>query len=426
MADRRINYVPQKYPALRKVQPYADLVNDAFERCIELYLCPRILRKKLRMDPNALIPKLPDPQDLKPFPTFEALIYTGHKAKVVAISVDPTGLYLASGDESGALIVWNVYTARIMKNYAFEEPIHDVQWNKNKDLQLIAVALDSNQVILVNPGLAPKEQSRSTDQLLAGYANAHKMDLATSAAAEEQPEEKEDGKKKKKERPKKAKKQIKTDWVYIDQNSEDYVIKGRRVAIKLEYVPLKLVWHAKGDYFATVGAHTETSKQVLVHSLSKSRSQVPFAKSKGIIECVEFHPDKPLFFVATRRSVFVYNLQKQLLVKKFSSTSQWISSIAIHPKGDNFIVGTYDKRVIWFDMDMGSKPYKVLKYGDKAVRKVDFHPKYPLFASASDDGSVYVFHGMVYDDLLQNAAVVPLKILQGHKVLKDLGTIERG
>jgi ribosome biogenesis protein ERB1 len=44
----------------------------------------------------------------------------------------------------------------------------------------------------------------------------------------------------------------------------------------------------------------------------------------------------------------------------------------VHPAGDNFILGTYDKKIIWFDMDMGSKPYKNLKYHDKAIRNVQF------------------------------------------------------
>jgi len=51
-------------------------------------------------------------------------------------------------------------------------------------------------------------------------------------------------------------------------------------------------------------------------------------------------------------------------------------------------------------MDMGSSPYKNLKYHDKAIRQVQYSPKYPLFASSSDDGSVNVFYGMVFNDLL--------------------------
>lgn len=69
--------MPKKFTALRKVEAYPALVNEAFERCIELYLCPRMLRKKMRDDPNSLIPKLPDPKELRPYPTYEALTYAG-------------------------------------------------------------------------------------------------------------------------------------------------------------------------------------------------------------------------------------------------------------------------------------------------------------------------------------------------------------
>lgn len=391
------------------------MVQEEFERCIELYLCPRILRKKTQIDMNALVPKLPDPSELKPFPTFEAITYVGHKGKVVAISAEPNGIYLASADETCVVIIWEINTARRVKQYQFPDLVYDVQWNKNKDLQLLAVTTEGNKIILINPGLYPMEQSQSTDRLLENYRQAHNNEVPVQEE-EDLNIEKSDEKKKKT-----TKKQQKATWEFHEPNSEDYRLNNRRVTITLDVVPQKLVWHNKGDYFSTVASHTQTSSQVLIHCLSKSKSQVPFAKAKGIVECVEFHPEKPYFFLATQRSVFVYNLQKQVLVKKFITGAQWISSISIHPKGDNFIVGTYDKKVLWFDMDMGSKPYKMLKYSDKAVRKVDFHRKYPLFASCSDDGSVYIFHGMVYDDLLQNALIIPLKLLQGHKVLKGLG-----
>ena len=423
-SERRINYVPQKYSALRRVMPYDRFVNDVFERCVELYLCPRLIRKKIRVDPGSLIPKLPDPKELKPFPTFEALRYIGHKAKLTSISVDPSGSYLASGDESGVLIIWNVYTGRLIREYKFEQSVQDVQWNKNKDIQLLAATTEDDNVVLINPGLVPLEHSKATDVLLANYSKAHEAEAAKAKAEDDDLlKEKDEDDAKDEKRGKKKKSQPKVTWEYYSNTDSEYTLKHKRVNIKLDVVPRKLVWHAKGDYFATVASHTQTTKQVLVHCLSKSKTQTLFAKSKGIVECVDFHPDKSFFFVATRRSVYMYNLQKQILVKKFMSGSQWISSISIHPKGDNLIVGTYDNKVIWFDMDMGGKPYKVLKYSDKAVRKVDFHSKYPLFASASDDGSVYMFHGMVYDDLLQNALIVPLKLLQGHKASKDLGAL---
>ena len=88
------------------------------------------------------------------------------------------------------------------------------------------------------------------------------------------------------------------------------------------------------------------------------------------------------------------------MVNKYQSGAKWISSLSLHPKGDYFILGTYDKKILWFDMDMGSEAYKNLKYHDKAIRQVTYSQKYPLFASSSDDGSVNIFYGMVFNDLL--------------------------
>jgi len=145
---------------------------------------------------------------------------------------------------------------------------------------------------------------------------------------------------------------------------------------------------------------------------------------KGRVECVAFHPSKPFFFVATQRNVRVYNLTQQSFVKQLFGGAQWISSISIHPGGDNLIIGSYDKKVCWFDMDYSTKPYRTLRYHKRAVRNVIYHNKYPIFASCSDDGTTHVFHGMVYSDLLQNPLLVPVKILRGHEVIDDLGILD--
>lgn len=101
--------------------------------------------------------------------------------------------------------------------------------------------------------------------------------------------------------------------------------------------------------------------------------------------------------------------------------AKWISSMDIHPGGDNLIVGTYDKRLHWFDLDLSTKPYKTLRYHNAAIRQVSYHARYPLFASASDDGTVLLFHGMVYSDLMMNPLIVPVKTLQAHNIVEHLG-----
>lgn len=161
---------------------------------------------------------------------------------------------------------------------------------------------------------------------------------------------------------------------------------------------------------------------VLIHRISQKQSQNPFKKMKGNVQCVAFHPLKPFFFVATQRNVRIYNLTQQTFVKRLLGGAQWISSISVHPGGDNLIIGSYDKKVCWFDLDYSAQPYRTLRYHKRAVRNVTYHRRYPLFASCSDDGTVHVFHGMVYDDLLQNPLLVPVKILKGHEIVDDLGS----
>ena len=58
---------------------------------------------------------------------------------------------------------------------------------------------------------------------------------------------------------------------------------------------------------------------------------------------------------------------------------------------------------------MDNKPYKVMKYHQKAVRQVVYHPKYPMFASSADDGFINIFHAKIYSDLSENALILPLK-----------------
>lgn len=149
------------------------------------------------------------------------------------------------------------------------------------------------------------------------------------------------------------------------------------------------------------------AQAVIVHQLSKRKSQNPFRKNRGRVQLVKFHPSKPFFFVATsnhvRRRLFplhppalclvpplpnggtsepnspgdaltwfalllepsfmppqvrVYNLAKQSLAKKLVGGSGVITSLDVHSGGDNLIVGCEDNRLMWFDMDLSTKPYR--------------------------------------------------------------------
>lgn len=80
--------------------------------------------------------------------------------------------------------------------------------------------------------------------------------------------------------------------------------------------------------------------------------------------------------------------------------------------------------MLWFDLDLSTKPYQTLRLHGTGVRGVSFHKRYPLFASGADDCGLIVSHGMVYNDLLQNPLIVPLKRLCNHEKFDDFGILD--
>ncbi|KAG5437015.1 hypothetical protein PCANB_001291 [Pneumocystis canis] len=391
--DREKNYLPSKYKSLRLVPGYDRFIQECFERCLDLYLAPRVRKNRLNIDPDSLIPKLPSPEDLRPFPTRCSTIYKGHKGRVRSINIDSNGLWLASGGDDGIVCVWEIITGKEMCSFkcSDNEPVDSVAWRPIKNSDLI-LASCGNNVYIYLPSIHNDDIKNAAKEFSnLGFSIESTQTIKTLAT-----------------------------WSKPSSKQAD---KGLILLLDLKKRVKQVVWHRHGDYFVTV-APENANTSVLVHLLSKHQSQSPFKKTKGIVQAVEFHPTKPLFFVATQRYVKVYNLVKQELIKIIHSGVRWISSIDIHPQGDNIIIGSYDKKLVWVDMDLSSRPYKTLCYHTKALRSVAFHKGiYPLFCSSADDGTIHVFYGMVYNDLMENPLLVPLKILRGHEIKHSLGVL---
>lgn len=71
-------------------------------------------------------------------------------------------------------------------------------------------------------------------------------------------------------------------------------------------------------------------------------------------------PPEPFDF-QTQRYVRLYNLMEQKLIKTLMPGIRWISSMDIHPSGDHIIVGGYDRKLCWFDLELSEKPYKIMR-----------------------------------------------------------------
>ncbi|XP_047698461.1 ribosome biogenesis protein BOP1 isoform X2 [Prionailurus viverrinus] len=387
--ERRLNFLPYRFPSLRAVPAYGRFIQERFERCLDLYLCPRQRKMRVNVDPEDLIPKLPRPRDLQPFPTCQALVYRGHSDLVRCLSVSPEGQWLASGSDDGSVRLWEVATARCMRTVPVGGVVRSIAWNPHPTLCLVAVAVEDS-VLLLNPALGDRLVVGGTDQLLSTFVPPQEPAVQPAS------------------------------WL---EASEEERQRGLRLRVSHGKPVTQVTWHGRGDYMAVVLAaagHT----QVLIHQLSRRRSQSPFRRSHGQVQRVAFHPVRPFLLVASQRGVRLYHLLRQELTKKLRPNCKWVSSLAVHPAGDNVICGSYDSKLVWFDLDLSSEPYRVLRHHKKALRAVAFHARYPLFASGSDDGSIIVCHGMVYNDLLQNPLLVPVKVLRGHTLTRDLGVLD--
>lgn len=424
--DRERNFIPQKYSSLRKVPGYQENIRERFERCLDLYLAPRVRHNKLNIDPDSLIPELPSPKDLRPFPIRCSTIYQGHTGKIRTISIDPQGLWLATGSDDGTVRIWEVLTGRQVHKITLidreenpEDHIESLEWNPDPTTGLLAVTAGEHVYLVVPPifGFDIENNGRLRIESGWGYDKfGNKMKNGDINVNSDEEQEGDAGDTKNATVKKEVGK-----WYAPNQEQSQL---GIAAIIQTRKTIKKISWHRKGDYFVTVSPESKNTA-VLIHQVSKHLSQSPFKKSKGIIMDAKFHPFKPQLFVCSQRTIRIYDLSQQTLIKKLMPGARLLSNIDIHPRGDNLLAGSYDKRVLWHDLDLSATPYKTLRYHEKAVRSIKFHKfNLPLFASASDDGSIHVFHGTVYDDLMTNPLLVPLKKLTGHKIINSIGVLD--
>lgn len=434
-SERERNFIPQKYGSLRKVPGYGENIRERFERCLDLYLAPRVRKNKLNIDPESLVPELPSPKDLRPFPIRTSTTYEGHEGKIRTLSVDPTGNWLATGSDDGTVRIWEVLTGRQVHKFNIidteensEDHIESVQWNPDPDCGILAIAAGENIYICIPPIFGYEIENEGHTRIEDGFGFAkmknNSSDMKGVASDNEEEERDEEGGANQTENDKKnAAEWFKPIKAQLE-NGISLVITTSRGSSACTIK--KLNWHRRGDYLLSVAPDGGNKASILIHQLSKHASQSPFSKSRGILMDAKFHPTKPILIVMSQRYIRIYNLQLQQLVKKLLPGARWLSCLDIHPRGgDHLIAGSYDKRVLWHDLDLAATPYKTLRYHEKAVRSVAFHKgTLPLFCSASDDGAIHVFHATVYDDLITNPLLVPLKKLEGHKVVNSLGVLD--
>lgn len=244
--DREKNYLPSKYSSLRLVPGWANFIKERFERCLDLYLAPRVMKQRLNIDPDSLIPKLPSPKDLRPFPTKIGVVYEGHTARIRAISVDPSGMWVATGSDDGTVRVWEIRTGREVWKWSYphseDDVVYAMAWNPVKDVGLLAAVVGDTVYILAPPIWSEQKAANTKEVVERGFhaEGTNKNEVA---------------------------------GVKWSSGKNDEV----SLIIKTQNPIRKLTWHRRGDYFATVSQQGNSDS--FISLTSRSNRQVSASTS---------------------------------------------------------------------------------------------------------------------------------------------------
>ncbi|KAM0684509.1 Ribosome biogenesis protein 1 [Mitosporidium daphniae] len=376
-------WIPTSYSSLRHVPGYPYAMQERFSRCLDLYLCPRAKKSRLNIDPESMLPKLPELSDLRPYPNvlglkLDATTYPT-SSPITSMAIDATGHWLLAGFADGSLTLSDVIFGKTYAKWLIsegEDPVSSIAWNPTAQLGSLAAISCGSKLILLNLFIGSSVQQ----SLIGNLFNALQKNES---------------------------------WI-----QKRLISLGKEIPLEVvsfainSHAITRLAWHRKGDYLASVAPKANNSA-IIIHQLSKASFQLPFKKIDGTAVDAAFHPTKPYFFLVTQRAIRSYDLSKQLVQKRIDMKGlQNVSCMSVHPHGEHVIVGSLDCRVSWFDMEL-SNAYKTLRYHKDGVRALSYHQKYPLFASCSDDGNAHICYAKVFDDSsLQNPLVVPVKILK--------------
>ena len=144
-------------------------------------MCPRMMKKKMNVaDPSVLIPELPSPNDLRPFPTQVGMDFKFHKSCVRSISITTCGNFLASGDEDHNLVIWHLSTGKILRKYKLQNKVIDcIEWCPSKTNCLIAVA-NEECVYVIQPQVYQKSQNDLLADKFEDWQKQYEVDAKAS------------------------------------------------------------------------------------------------------------------------------------------------------------------------------------------------------------------------------------------------------
>lgn len=449
-------FIPSKYDCLRRVPAYDKLISERFERCLDLYLCPRAMKMRMNVDPESILPPPIDTSDLKPYPTSIRIRYDFDQLitnKNIQMSASPDGFWLAVG--TGTLLsVFEISTSRLAFKLDISKVVQQLNiLNESSDETQQEPDLNSITSLAFHPNMpilacGVEEYLFILVLKLPNICFANDSDDSTDVEQEEASDSEEliNNYKINEKDPKEefqrslelfanlqtyreSSKLELLSWNNIDFDSNSEFIKELRsiVLIKHQSTIRHLAWHNKGGYLAAVSPRAiSPSQRVVIHSINRCSSITAFKKLSGLVKSVQFHSSNPWLIVATQTCIRIVDLtssktgNKKLgnqntnkaLVKKLVGIED-PTTISLDSTGKHIFVGQSNGRIAWFDLDLGNTPYKLLRYSESAIKQVQFHQGKSMVFSASKDGAINIFHCRMPTDLMSDPLFVPLKVIKG-------------
>ncbi|UKJ88714.2 hypothetical protein MACJ_001958 [Theileria orientalis] len=379
--ERDINYLPNKYNSLRAVPVYENLIVERFTRCLQLLMCPRAVKMKMNVDPDSLLPKLPSPSELGPFPKRESVEYRFEGLKKV--SEYKTGRYLALAT-SERVHICDVLTGCAFVKLEFSG-INDMLWHPK--LPILVVAHESNVTILPLD-LPNKSNSTEENQEESEYEKARKYLSMPS-----------------------------------DKNNWKVYNKGEHEGISIQHphAVRNMAVHPGGNYIVCVSPESvESINQCVLHCIPKKSSMRLGNKiSNNRIKLAMFHPSEPKLIVAFTRNIRVYNLSTTGSNDKLNDESKFTGvelPVSMDTNGTYLVTGDEEGKLTIYDQEISSFPYKTFSFENEKVVKVQLHKKLPL-ALVAYRKSIKCFHISTNKD--GEIMFVPLNELKIEGTLSD-------
>ena len=401
LPDNEISYNPpnnNNINFLRKIPRYENLLEEEMERLVDLFLSSRTIKKKTEIKEKDLLPDLPKPEELKPFPSKEIIIYKGHESSIRALCVNEEGNVIISADNGNFVFFSDVQTSKILYKIDFKEKIIKIEINQF--LHFVIICTLTHIFFLL-----PKYLEKKIKNDIIHIVNEKIYPAINNFQNENKIDE---------ENLKDESKTINNafEWKIPKKNSKK---EKNNILFYMKWKQGKLknfIFHNKGDYFATLTKNSSGKTNIFIHSLTKMTYQLPISHIKGNVNNFIFHPKKPYFIVCTNSNIFIYNLQKQELIRKFVSNLNTINQIDFHKEGSDLIVGDKSGKVAWFQVELSNKPFKLMDYHGDKIKSIQFHKKFPIFLSCSRNGKLLIYYGKVTEEEIKDPLIVPLKVLK--------------